>query len=156
MASIKPIITRFSLKNSTTKATMVVSLFSARNAFFISLCLFAALYRPVLSKPAKFADDFRITWSDTHITQIDGGRAIQLKLDPSSGSYMHHNQFYINLINIYLQIHFKNILVNIGLGCGFASKKQYLFGRVSMKIKLIPGDSAGTVAAFYVIYIQIF
>ncbi|EFJ18106.1 hypothetical protein SELMODRAFT_178522 [Selaginella moellendorffii] len=32
---------------------------------------------------------------------------------------------------------------------GFASKNKYLFGRVSMQIKLVPGDSAGTVAAYY-------
>ncbi|KAG6386790.1 hypothetical protein SASPL_151964 [Salvia splendens] len=34
-------------------------------------------------------------------------------------------------------------------GCGFGSKYKYLFGRVSMKIKLVAGDSAGTVTAFY-------
>ncbi|KAJ4791069.1 Xyloglucan endotransglucosylase/hydrolase [Rhynchospora pubera] len=72
----------------------------------------------VLARPATFLQDFRITWSDNHIKQLDGGRGIQLILDQSSG-------------------------------CGFASRKQYLFGHVSMKIKLIPGDSAGTVAAFY-------
>uniref|UniRef100_A0A2P2L348 Xyloglucan endotransglucosylase/hydrolase n=2 Tax=Rhizophora mucronata TaxID=61149 RepID=A0A2P2L348_RHIMU len=93
--------------------------FSLRNAFFLLFCYILALSLSAVSaRPATFLEDFRITWSDSHIRQIEGGRAIQLILDQNSG-------------------------------CGFASKSRYLFGRVSLRIKLIPGDSAGTVTAFY-------
>ncbi|KAI7747673.1 hypothetical protein M8C21_002777 [Ambrosia artemisiifolia] len=34
-------------------------------------------------------------------------------------------------------------------GAGFSSKSKYMFGRVNMQIKLVGGDSAGTVTAFY-------
>ncbi|XP_043713535.1 probable xyloglucan endotransglucosylase/hydrolase protein 7 [Telopea speciosissima] len=82
------------------------------------LHLFALAPFSIWARPASFLQDFRVTWSDSHIRQIDAGRAIQLLLDQSSGA-------------------------------GFVSKSKYLFGRVSIKIKLIPGDSAGTVTAFY-------
>ncbi|KAI4363805.1 hypothetical protein MLD38_019977 [Melastoma candidum] len=34
-------------------------------------------------------------------------------------------------------------------GAGFASKGKYMFGKVTVQIKLVEGDSAGTVTAFY-------
>ena len=36
------------------------------------------------------------------------------------------------------------------VGAGFASNELFLFGQIDMQIKLVTGQSAGTVVAYYV------
>lgn len=52
----------------------------------VSVCIVALSGSvSVKGRPATFEQDFRIAWADNHVKQIEGGRAIQLTLDQSSG-----------------------------------------------------------------------
>lgn len=62
-----------------------------RNANVLHLLLYVIVscsISPVWGRPATFLQDFQVTWADSHIRQLEGGRAIQLVLDQNSGLYM--------------------------------------------------------------------
>ncbi|KAL5974051.1 Catalyzes xyloglucan endohydrolysis (XEH) and or endotransglycosylation (XET) [Asimina triloba] len=58
----------------------------ALRLLFLCYCLHLMLIHPSLSKPATFLQDFRVTWADSHIKQMENGTEIQLLLDQSSGA----------------------------------------------------------------------
>lgn len=85
-------------------------------------------------------------WSDDHITFINGGSEVQLMLDKNSGELK--PIFSTCIVNIITAgAHCRVIIFT---GTGFESKESYLFGYFSMSMKMVGGDSAGVVTAFYV------
>ncbi|MQM01421.1 hypothetical protein Taro_034172, partial [Colocasia esculenta] len=69
----------------------------------------------------------------------------------STGDF--NRDFYVtwnpSYVNTSADGHTRTLKLDQGKGSAFASNEMFLFGQFDMKIKLIPGYSAGTVVAFY-------
>lgn len=97
-----------------------------------------------------FDELFQSDWSPDHIL-IEQDHA-NLTLDSVSGINKDHaSKVSLEIFKFLVCCAFFQFFLFV-LGCGFESKKKYLFGKASVQIKLVEGDSAGTVTAFYVMH----
>lgn len=57
----------------------------AETPFLCIAILCTLMFIQISARPTTFAEDFKAAWSESHIRQVDGGKAIQLVLDQSTG-----------------------------------------------------------------------
>lgn len=78
--------------------------------------------------------------------------ACSLMAITSAGNF--HQQFQITWGNERAKIldngQYLTLSLDKASGSGFQSKNEYLFGKIDMQLKLVSGNSAGTVTAYYV------
>ncbi|CAN6276847.1 unnamed protein product [Urochloa humidicola] len=91
-------------------------------AVMLVACLLASCSRNAASAAAgsTFYEDFDVIWGEDHVRVTDDAARQLVTLTLDNSS-----------------------------GSGFQSKDQFLFGEFSMQMKLVPGESAGTVATLY-------
>ncbi|EMS52376.1 Xyloglucan endotransglycosylase/hydrolase protein 8 [Triticum urartu] len=92
----------------------------ARPSLSLHLCL-AVLALAAAASEAGFYDQFDVVGSGSNVRVNDDGLAQQVALTLDQGNG----------------------------GSGFSSKDKYLYGEFSVQMKLIGGNSAGTVTSFY-------
>ncbi|CAN1258919.1 Probable xyloglucan endotransglucosylase/hydrolase protein 16, partial [Linum perenne] len=106
---------------TTPKTFILHSLFPpmAATVTAAALTLLLCMIMGVPAFGGNFYDEFDLTWGGDR-AKIFGGGGQMLSLSLDRAS-----------------------------GSGFRSKKEYLFGRIDVQLKLVAGNSAGTVTAYY-------